>query len=338
MGTKTNLVATGIALGLVLSASAGSAQTYSVTDLGTLAGDNYSSARAINASGEITGIAGDADTHKFVVFLYAAGKMKSLGTLGGSDTIGNGIDASGRATGYSGNRAFLYNGRKLKDIGDLGGGVASGYAIDRAGDVAGSSVTASGQNDPFLYRKKTKTMIDLGNLGIVPAGAWNAAQGINASGQITGVSWDGSAFFAFLWNNGQMQSLGTLGGFASDGYALNRSGQVTGYSYTGNGEEHAFLWSAGQMTDLGLISDSIYTAGLGINSAAEVVGYAELHNGAGYHAFVYRSGMIEDLNDLIPKGSGWILNDAYGVNDSGDIVGEGMINGQTHGSEGSTIA
>jgi probable HAF family extracellular repeat protein len=38
-----------------------------------------------------------------------------------------------------------------------------------------------------------------------------------------------------------------------------------------------------------------------------------------------------DLNNLIPSGSGWVLQVANGVNDGGQIVGNGTIGGQTHG-------
>jgi probable HAF family extracellular repeat protein len=38
---------------------------------------------------------------------------------------------------------------------------------------------------------------------------------------------------------------------------------------------------------------------------------------------------MQDLNSLIPAGSGWVLNDAYGINERGQIVGDGTINGQS---------
>jgi probable HAF family extracellular repeat protein len=37
-----------------------------------------------------------------------------------------------------------------------------------------------------------------------------------------------------------------------------------------------------------------------------------------------------DLNKLIPSGSGWALSSATGINISGQIVGNGTINGQQH--------
>jgi hypothetical protein len=40
-----------------------------------------------------------------------------------------------------------------------------------------------------------------------------------------------------------------------------------------------------------------------------------------------------DLNTLIPVGSGWLLQEATGINASGDICGYGVIGGQTHAFE-----
>ena len=179
-------------------------------------------------------------------------------------------------------------------------------------------------------------MVDLGNLGRVSPGEWNVASGINDAGQITGESWDDDigGFFAFLWDNGKMTSLGTLGGPYSSGAAINRYGQITGQAYTtGGAEAHAFLWSKGHMKDLGAFAGGPgYSWGLAINATATIVGFSQLDSGNTYvdHAFVWTGRKLRDLNNLIPQGSGWLLSIAYGVNDSGAIVGEGTISGQTH--------
>src|SRR5277367_1983209 len=98
--------------------------SYTVTDLGTLGSNGYSAARAINATAEVTGAAGTTNSNLSDIFLYSDGAMTSLGTLGGTSGIGNGINASGQVAGYSQNsvgtyRAFLSSGSTLTDIGDL---------------------------------------------------------------------------------------------------------------------------------------------------------------------------------------------------------------------------
>src|SRR5262245_31925469 len=54
--------------------------------------------------------------------------------------------------------------------------------------------------------------------------------------------------------------LGTLGGDASTGMALNDLGHVVGDSTTAAGQTHAFLWRNGHMIDLGTLGGTVSTA------------------------------------------------------------------------------
>jgi probable HAF family extracellular repeat protein len=146
---------------------------------------------------------------------------------------------------------------------------------------------------------------------------------VTGSAQVSG----NVASHAFLFSNGAMIDLGTLGGSNSGGFGINAAGQVAGYSATSSGEDHAFLYSNGTMWDLGTLGGS-YSRGFGINSAGQVTGYAD--TGSAQHAFLYSNGVMADLNDLIDTNSGWILHNANGINDAGQIIGSGIFNGRTH--------
>lgn len=318
---------------LLTAASFCTAQTYTVTDLGAPSGDNFSEAHSINASGQVTGSIGNS-TNSYVG-LYGNGAWENLGTLGGTSGIGNGINTSGQVAGYStssngGYHAFISNNGSLVNIGDLGGGSAVAYGLNDSGDVVGSSVTADGSNHPFLY--SDGTMTDLGTLGS-PEGTdwWNSAQGINRSGQVVGTSYNAQGnFLGFVWSKGKMHALGTLGGLWSQGFAINNKGQTAGIGYLANGEAHAFLETNGKMIDLGTLEGPDFaTWGFGINDSGVVVGQADVPNG--YHAFICSGGKMKDLNKLVPAGSGWLLEIAYGINNVGQIVGLGVHNGQEHG-------
>jgi probable HAF family extracellular repeat protein len=39
---------------------------------------------------------------------------------------------------------------------------------------------------------------------------------------------------------------------------------------------------------------------------------------------------MQNLNDLIPADSGWVLSEAHGINDAGQIVGVGTVGGLFH--------
>jgi probable HAF family extracellular repeat protein len=95
---------------------------------------------------------------------------------------------------------------------------------------------------------------------------------------------------------------------------------------------HAFLYSGGKMTDLGVLFDS--STGEAINNSGVVVGQADvLINGVTQeHAFIYTGGKMQDLNNLISANSGWMLTEATGINDTGQIVCNAYnpSNGQHH--------
>src|SRR5690349_6273383 len=66
----------------------------------------------------------------------------------------------------------------------------------------------------------------------------------------------------FLWRNGHMIDLGTLGGRNSSASSVNDRGEIVGSSQTTDGSYHSFLWRAGHMRDLGpLISRQINNRG-----------------------------------------------------------------------------
>jgi probable HAF family extracellular repeat protein len=82
------------------------------------------------------------------------------------------------------------------------------------------------------------------------------------------------------------------------------------------------------MTDLGTLGGS-FSDTAGINNRHQIVGTSTLASGQ-QHAYIFSRAAMTDLNELIPAGSGWILVAATGINDAGEIVGNGSINGQTH--------
>ena len=332
-----------LALAAFVLPLAGLAQTYSITDLGTLGG-NSSGARAINASGQITGYAYASGNVTSDAFLYSGGKLTSLGTLGGTTGIGLAINSAGEVAGYStltsGNyRGFFSSNGQLTSITPLGGNYSDAEGINDAGQVTGASSTANGETHPYLWTNgKVK---DLGTLpGGSNPGDWNTGEAVNNSGEVAGWGYGEGGFFAILWSNGKIQNLGSLGGGLSQAFAINDLGQITGQAYiTGGIGADAFLYDNGVMQDLGTITSPTggngqYAYGFGINNSGVVVGestYQKHPLGIVYHAFVYSGGKMQDLNALIPKGTGWTLSTAYGINDAGQIVGYGTLNKQERG-------
>ncbi len=177
------------------------------------------------------------------------------------------------------------------------------------------------------------------DLGWLPGYEGSEAADINNSAQIVGTLGTNAAHrHAFLWQNGQMLNLGTLGGSESSALGINDVGQVVGKSSVSptSTVEHAFLLTP-EDTDGNGISDRWYrdTNGDGrndlmrdlgtlggtssiavdVNNSGQVVGTAATASVAN-HAFRWQSGQMIDLGTL-----GGQTSTANAINDIGQVTG-----------------
>ena len=142
---------------------------------------------------------------------------------------------------------------------------------------------------------------------------------------------------AVIWNaDGSVHDLGNLGGTANPNalgagnvaFAINNKSQVTGVSaLPGSTTIHAFLWTAGVMQDLGTYPGDNMSGGLAMNNTGDVVG-ASISGpdplSGSPRAVIWHNGQVADLNALVPADTPFYMLTAFGISDSGQIIGFGL--------------
>ena len=235
-------------------------------------------------------------------------------------------------------RAVLWKNGDAIDLGTLGGNESSAFSVNNRGQVVGLALNDI--PDPFSFFAtqlraflwQQGAMQDLGTLG--GPEAW--ALFVNERGQVAGFSLTNDTVNPatgyptqdpFLWENGKMLDLGTLGGTFAWLYGLNNRGQVVGASnlagdpdclvfFPYSCQTHPFLWGRGVLRDLGTLGGSFGVAE-GINDSGEVVGWATTENDQAQLAFLWKDGVMTTLGTL----SGDDCSIAFHINSRGQIVG-----------------
>jgi probable HAF family extracellular repeat protein len=287
--------------------------SFNVTDLGGFGGST-AVGFSINSAGLVVGWATTPQGDR-QAFSSSGSGLTNLNPSGATESLASGVNGSGVIAGtayYSGvAHGTIWGSNGTSDLG------ANSYAmgINSSGQVVG------GNGQAFIDSNG-----QIQELGTLSGGSWSSAYAINDAGTVAGYGSIGSIFRGFVWTaKGGLVQLGTLGGNNSYAMGINASGEVVGNSNVASGYAHAFESNGGVLVDLGALGTGNSYA-YGINDSGLVVGYSDTASG-GTHAFVSIGGEMYDLNALIPQGSGWVLQEAYGINDSNQIVGTGTLNG-----------
>jgi probable HAF family extracellular repeat protein len=273
----------------------------------------------------------------------------SGGTLIGTADIGT-RDKTYRACpsnfcdGYQ-QRAFAWRNGRLTDLGVLPG--TTGSFVDQLnshGVGAGGTENELNPNNPV---GDAAVLFEHGrviSLGTLPGGSRAFAQNIDDQGQVAGYSNNGirdpfSVFGwrtqtrAFVWRDGVMADLGSLGGPDTVMSWQNDRGQIVGMSDTsyapdpannGSPGYHPFLWQSGHLTDLGSLGGTIAGANW-INDRGQVVGVSNLRGDKVIRPFLWADGRMKNLGSL-----GGVFAAANYISADGDIAGTSSLPGNHH--------
>lgn len=303
-------------------------QHHSILDLGTLGGPNSSVTWNVkNTSGIIVGISQTADP-------------EPLGEAWSSASFYSGPNAAGFI-----NLAFVWEGCQMRGLPNFPGG-DNGFATgaNNLGQVVGWA--ENDVHDPTCVSPQVlqfrPAVWELGppdeisDLPLITGDSSGAATAINDNGQIVGISGicdqavgRYTAKHAVLWQNGSVSDLGNLGAlFWNTPTAINQHGDVVGFAGAPNDPDgnflQAFIWTRQRgMQPLGFLPGDVHSEAYGINERRQVVGLSCDADG-NCRAFVWESGVMQDLNDLKQPDFSARLETAKDINDNGEITGRAV--------------
>lgn len=322
---------------------ANSAIAYELTDLGA-----HVAPKAINYSGVVVG-SSNTDQYPPTAFSWTAGNGFQL--IDG--TSANAVNDKGWITGTTLTGAFFIDDHQHLDWSDY-----NAYGINQWGSVAGYKV---GTNP---YRPRSLPY----NPAVFDGSIWNVPEiariyrrgrrdGVYADRFIlNAVNSDGYAV-GYKYRYGLVGSVSILigpivsindrsditylsipaGGKAAD---INDMNIIVGTTGSNTRAEpaiyrraYALDYNSGILTILPVLDGGVRSSASDINYYNQVVGSSEKLVGTTTedHAFLWNmaNGITVDLNDW--ASAGWVLTSATAINDKGDIVGTGYLNGVPHG-------
>lgn len=325
--TRAALVAVVSAVGSAFAAL----PEYVPLEIGFIPGSTRVFVTGINNNGQAVGSCAFSNG-SFRAWSWSAGQFRELPSLGGNLAKAYGINDRGDIVGESNPRGIKF-GRacmwrsdgQLVDLGTLGGIGSWAISINQNREIVGRSwVTGNTMAHAFVIRNGVMT-----DLGVLPGPTnnYSAANAINASGTIVGLS-DGTGGYPnpTRWQTAELLNLAPAS-VSGEALAVNDSGVIVGIMRWGSLDQATAFTTNGPV-NLGRLSSDTEGVCNDINNSGQAVGNSARPNLS--RAVLWRTltpNSQVDLNTRIAPSSGWQLADAMDINDSGWIVGTGTRNG-----------
>ena len=213
---------------------------------------------------------------------------------------------------------------KIEALDDNSAVSSEAAAINNRGEIVGARWTPDGICHACRWHNGLQSELDRQNRT-----DWRPT-GINDTGDIVGWGLDAlNRSHLFHWHDNILTDLGR-------GYqiALNQRGQIAGdYEIP----EHLFracIWNGNLRADLPMLSGTNESHALALNDRGQIVGRAvrvntmQSRNESGAertdygmpHPVLWEGGSVRDLNTLLPVGTPYVLEEAIGINDTGQIL------------------
>jgi len=248
----------------------------------------------------------------------------------------------------------------VTDLGTLEGGTFSQpFFISRYGLVSGSSSLPDGNQHAVLWLGKLKLDIGAPGLGGPNSIAFGDNDRLQSAGEAETSTPDpnGEDFcgfgthltcLPFLWHDGEMIRLPTLGGNNGVAWAISNRGEVAGFAENSTLDPgcpapqvlhfEPVVWEKGLIQELPTYGGDPDGIAQEINDNGEVVGGSGtcatfnsnfLYNLVPVHALLWENGKAIDLGNLGGQTGQAGGNIAYGINNQGQVVGNSDLPGDT---------
>lgn len=299
---------------------------YEVIELGSFGG-THTVPTEIDAQGRVLGSSTDS-TGTDRAFIWD-GQLRRLDASVTAETqarlFGNGFIAGTIHDGL-GSRAVIWENGSMREIG-VPGAPAS---VNAAGDILVIHDDDDKRVVSYLFRGGAVTRLN--HLGSRP---YTVSRGMTEAGAVVGFShvaeYSGVDHnHAFIWQNGVMRDLGTIGQPACSNHAagdcshaeargVNRNGDIIGYSINERHESRAVLWRNGAISEIPVLP-GWWTRAERINNRGQILITAS--NFRESRALLWEAGQSVEI--VMP--AGLHLSDAF-LNERGTVAGILMTTG-----------
>lgn len=319
-----------LALAGVLAANAtAKAAPYGIRGMPLLPNTARQDAYSINSDGDIVGRITLTDSSSRPVLWRDSSIL---------DLFGNNSDSSGEAYGISdtgivigtvllGNvaRGFVWQDGDVTFPVPVAESPSSFTVINRIG-AFGGSMTVDGDS---------RALVGLGSVvHEVNSRQFIHFSAMNSFGTAVGNSMDSTTTHGLVYSNDKVTELNPPSGYdnvqPSD---INDTGKIATFVWRWNGPEltlRGAIYDGSDVRLLDALPGDEYTIAESINSSGDVLGYSRDRETDTLHPVLWPAGNATpmDLQTMINPSSRWSLMNVYDMNDSGQIVGAGVFEGQ----------
>ena len=239
----------------------------------------------------------------------------------------------------------------VTDLGTLGGTFSYAGAVNNKGWAVGAAtLTGDTAQRAVVWRKGIKP--EIGTFGGPNSAVFG--KGLNTRGQVVGeaetstpdpLGQDYCGFgtqlicLPFIWQDGVMTQLPTLGGYNGNTYDVNNRGQIAGSAQNTTldptcpfkfQQTPPVLWEKSTIEQLPTFADDTFGTAFEINDQGQVVGESGDCTNPFRRALLWQrddqhSWTVTDLGNL----GGTVDNAAFDINNQGQVVGEAALPGNT---------